>query len=51
MTRKVKPADNPDTRVVFMVGASHGAQDGDRRSVTPELAESLVARGLARYPA
>lgn len=50
----VKPAADtakPETQVVFMVGNSRGAKDGDRRSVAPELAASLVDRGLARYPA
>ena len=47
MSDKVKPAG----QVVFMVGDSRGAKDGDRRTVAPEVAEALVANGLARYPA
>lgn len=39
------------SQVVFMVGNSRGAQDGDRRSFDPETAASLVENGLARYPA
>jgi hypothetical protein len=41
----------PEKQVVFLVGPSHGAEDGARRSVSPELAASLVERRLARYPA
>lgn len=39
-----------DKQVVFLVGASRGAKDGDRREVDPATAERLVASGLARYP-
>lgn len=39
-----------DRQVIFMVGNSRGAKDGDRRSVDKALAADLVARGLARYP-
>lgn len=38
-------------QVVFMVGNSRGAKDGDKRTVDPETAEHLVSNGLARYPA
>jgi len=41
----------PDKQVVFMLGESMHASNGDRRTVSPELAASLVERGLARYPA
>jgi alpha/beta superfamily hydrolase len=41
----------PEKQVVFLIGPSHGAEAGARRSVSPELAASLVERGLARYPA
>lgn len=37
-------------QVVFLIGASHDGQAGQRRTVTPDEAESLVRRGLARYP-
>lgn len=37
-------------QVVFMVGKSRGAKDGDRRTVSPERAERLVSAGRARYP-
>lgn len=40
-----------DKQVVFLVGPSHNGKDGDRRSLSPEQAKSLVDRGLARYPA
>ena len=46
----VKPAAD-SSQVVFMVGNSRGHKDGDRRSLDPKVAASLVARGLARYPA
>lgn len=35
---------------IILVGKSHGAQDGDRGSVSPERAEELVRAGLATYP-
>ena len=40
-----------DTQVVFMVGNSYDAQDGDRRTVSKEQAAELVTLGHARYPA
>lgn len=40
-----------EKQIVFLVGPSHNGNDGDRRSVSPEVAKSLVDRGLARYPA
>lgn len=45
-----KPAAD-DKQVVFLLGPSHNAEDGARRTVTVEKAASLVERGLARYPA
>lgn len=39
-----------DKQVVFLVGKSRGAEDGDRRTVDKATAEKLVANGLARYP-
>ena len=44
-------AAKSDSQVIFLVGDSRGAKDGDRRSVSPERAAELVAAGLARYPA
>jgi hypothetical protein len=46
-----KQAEKPAKQVVFLVGASHNAKDGQKRLVSPEVAKSLVDRGLARYPA
>lgn len=43
--------NEPKGQVVFMVGESRGAKDGDKRTVDPEVAEALVSEGLARYPA
>lgn len=40
-----------DKQVVFMVGSSYDAKDGDRRTVTKAEAERLVRNGVARYPA
>lgn len=39
-----------EKQVVFLIGPSRGAKNGDRRTVTPEQAEALVSAGLARYP-
>lgn len=47
----VAEAKKTEKRVVFLIGPSHGAKNGQRRLVSPEVAASLVARGLARYPA
>lgn len=43
--------NSEDKRVVFLVGASHGGKNGDRRTVDPATAERLVRQGAARYPA
>ena len=43
--------ETSEKQVIFFVGNSRGAKHGDRRSVSPERAEALVAAGLARYPA
>lgn len=52
MTAKKAAAAKKDdgTTAVRLVGASYGAQHDDERQVDTQLAESLVARGLARYP-
>ncbi len=39
-----------DKQVVFLIGKSRGAEDGDRRTVDKETADKLVRDGLARYP-
>jgi len=39
-----------DKQVIFLVGKSRGAEDGDRRTVDKATAERMVADGLARYP-
>ncbi len=49
MTEK-QDAPQDDKQVVFLRGPSHGAEAGAKRVVTAKEAESLVARGLARYP-
>lgn len=51
MSPKPAAESAPEKQVVFLVGPSHGAEHGARRSVSPEQAASLVERGLARYPA
>lgn len=45
-----KSSGGDNKQVVYMIGASRGAKDGDRRSVDKALAADLVERGLARYP-
>jgi hypothetical protein len=39
-----------DTQVVYLIGASRGAKDGDRRTVDSATAERLVSENLARLP-
>ena len=51
MSPKAEESKAPERQVVFLIGPSHGAANGDKRSVSPDLAASLVERGLARYPA
>lgn len=41
----------PKKVVIFLVGSSYKAKDGDRRQVEADHAEELVRAGLARYPA
>lgn len=48
--KKAPAKKTPAKAVVFMRGVSHGASAGQRKYVKPELAQSLVDRGLARYP-
>lgn len=50
MSAAEKP--KPDDKVtIFMVGVSRGNKDGQRRLVDKELADQLVAEGLAKLPA
>lgn len=44
-------AKKADTQVVFLIGSSRGGAHGDKRTVSVERAEEMVASGLARYPA
>jgi len=46
----VTAGEKSDKQVVFLVGPSRGAKDGDRRTVDTETADALVSAGLARYP-
>lgn len=39
-----------DKQVIYLVGPSRGAVDGDRRTVDKATADRLVRDGLARLP-
>lgn len=47
MSEAKKKADGVE---ITLVGPQYGGEHGEKRTVTKEVADSMVAAGTARYP-